>query len=401
MTITSLRPLFPNVFLPSLLFEVGIGAVIPMVVVQAGALGANLAVAGFLTALLPIGKILADVPAGALAARLGDRRTMLLASAVAVVAALVAALASNVTMFALGVLILGMTDAVYQLARQSYLTGVVHPLRRARAMSTLGGVHRIGLFCGPFVAAAVAPWLGGAGGFWIAVVASLAAALVVASTRDLPGEAETRASATTSVWQVLKDHKDVYSTLGIAVIGIGAVRGARQSALPLWTEHLGYDAAATAMIFGISGAIDMAMFYPAGKVMDSKGRLWVAIPSMAIMGVSMLALPFTSSFVAVSIVAIVAGFGNGIGSGILMTLAADAAPATGRSHFLGIWRLFADAGNSGGPLVVAGGAAAGSLAAGLAAIGGVSVLCVAALGKWVPQWSAHANARTRKEAGIL
>lgn len=203
-----------------------------------------------------------------------------------------------------------------------------------------------------------------------------------------------------STWRVLKANRQIYATLGVAVIGIGAVRGARQGALPLWTEHLGYDAATTALIFGISGAIDMAMFYPAGKVMDSRGRLWVAIPSMIIMGIAMLVLPLTTTFGTVTAVAMLLGFGNGIGSGILMTLAADAAPVEGRSQFLAIWRLFSDAGNSGGPLIVAAGASLGSLAAGIAAIGALSVLSVAALGRWVPRWSVHANARTRREAGL-
>lgn len=96
MTVTSLRTLFPSVFLPSLIFEVGIGAMLAMVVVRATELGASLATAGLLTALLPVGKILADVPAGIIAARLGDRRAMILASAIAVGAGVLAGFAGRV-----------------------------------------------------------------------------------------------------------------------------------------------------------------------------------------------------------------------------------------------------------------------------------------------------------------
>ncbi|HLS00718.1 MAG TPA: MFS transporter, partial [Beutenbergiaceae bacterium] len=157
----------------------------------------------------------------------------------------------------------------------------------------------------------------------------------------------------------------------------------------------------TAIVFGISGVVDMALFYPAGKVMDIRGRLWVAIPSMAIMGAGMIALIGATTFTTVSVVAVVLGFGNGIGSGILMTLAADAAPADARSQFMGIWRVFADVGNSGGPLLVAGGAGLGSLGLGVGAIGVISLATVAALWAWVPRWSVHANATTRKQAGLL
>ncbi|MEK8227717.1 hypothetical protein NKG05_18850 [Oerskovia sp. M15] len=38
------------------------------------------------------------------------------------------------------------------------------------------------------------------------------------------------------------------------------------------------------MIFGLSGAVDMLLFYPAGKIMDRMGRLWVAVPCMVVLG---------------------------------------------------------------------------------------------------------------------
>ena len=58
--------------------------------------------------------------------------------------------------------------------------------------------------------------------------------------------------------------------------------------VPLWADHLGLDAATTSLIYGLAGGIDMLVFYPAGKVMDRKGRTWVAVPSMLIMGAGLL-----------------------------------------------------------------------------------------------------------------
>ena len=58
------------------------------------------------------------------------------------------------------------------------------------------------------------------------------------------------------------------------------------------------------------------------------------------------------------------GFGNGMGSGIVMTLGSDFAPASGRAAFLGVWRFLGDVGTAGGPLVV--GAVAGALSLGAA-----------------------------------
>ena len=66
-----------------------------------------------------------------------------------------------------------------------------------------------------------------------------------------------------------------------------------------------------------------------------------------------------------------------------MTLGADAAPADGRSQFLGAWRLCGDIGNTGGPLLVGAVAAVAPLAVASVTVG---VLCLAGAG-WVGHWT--------------
>ncbi|MFM9786025.1 hypothetical protein, partial [Streptomyces scabiei] len=56
---------------------------------------------------------------------------------------------------------------------------------------------------------------------------------------------------------------------------------------------IGLDAQTIALVVGISGAIDFAMFYASGQVMDRFGRLWAALPAMILMGAGFLALAFT------------------------------------------------------------------------------------------------------------
>ena len=72
---------------------------------------------------------------------------------------------------------------MFSLARQAYLTEAIPFRWRARALSTLGGTLRIGLFIGPFVAAViVSRWnIGAAYGF--AAVMSLAARAQVRTMR--------------------------------------------------------------------------------------------------------------------------------------------------------------------------------------------------------------------------
>jgi MFS family permease len=106
------------------------------------------------------------------------------------------------------------------------------------------------------------------------------------------------------------------------------------------------------------------------------------------------ALPLTHGVLSLTLVAMALGFGNGIGSGILMTLGAEVAPPAARSQFLGIWRLCADSGNAGGPLVVSAVAALGSLAAGIVTMGAVGLAAAVALIHWVPRYSPWAHPGT-------
>ena len=69
--------------------------------------------------------------------------------------------------------------------------------------------------------------------------------------------------------------------------------------------------------------------------------------------------------------AMLVGLGNGLGSGLMMTLGADLAPPGATGEFLGVWRLIGDVGAVAGPLMV------GLVAAAVGLAGGAWVLSLA------------------------
>lgn len=401
-----MRSVVIGVMLPALLFSIAVGIALPIIPTSATRLGADLATAGFVAALLPIGKILADVPSGALASRIGDQSAMVLAALLGLLAFAGAATAQALWALQVSVLLLGVATAVFHLARHAYLTEIAPVDKRARVLSTLGGMHRLGYFIGPFVGALVIVSTSLRPAYWLATGCAVATLVVLLAARPRAGERRPRATATApapptpSLLRIVGQHRRLLTTLGVATLLVGAMRGARQTVLPLWGEYLGLDPEVISLIFGLSGAFDVLLFYPAGKVMDSIGRLWIAVPSMLIMGVALAFLPLTDSAVTMSVVAGLLGLGNGLGSGIIMTVGADVAPPDGRSSFLGVWRLFQDTGDAAGPLIIAAGAALGSLAAGIWVAASIGLLSSAALARWVPRFSVHANRTTRHRAGI-
>jgi MFS family permease len=283
------------------------------------------------------------------------------------------------------VLLIGAASSVYNLARQSYLTEMVPPLMRARALSTLGGTMRIGVFIGPFLGAVAAKLWGLSGPYLVSIAAILAATGFVYRVPDLElSEQHRHAAAQVTTRGVVKKHWRLFATLGTGILLLSAIRQTRQVVIPLWASHIGLSPATTSLIFGIAGAIDAITFYPAGKVMDVRGRRWVAVPSVVVMGIAFVLMPLTHGPATLALVAMVMGFGNGIGSGIVMTLGADTSPAIGRPTFLGIWRELADAGSGIGPLILSLATAVAGLAAGILLSGGVGFAAAVALWVWIP-----------------
>lgn len=380
-----LRDIWLAAYGPSVVSSVGHGAVMPVLALRARDLGADVGTAAVVVAMLGIGMLVTSLPAGALVARIGERRALVGAGLLDAVAMTLAATSSSVVALAGAVLLSGMAWTVFLIARQGFLIDAVPVRWRARAMSLLGGSFRIGVLVGPLLGAALITQWGIPGVFWLAAALALASAALGGIVPDLGGEVRARARAEghPSVLSVVRTHRRTLATLGVAVVILGASRSLRASLLPLWADHVGLSASVTSLIFAFAAALDVAFMWPGGWLMDVRGRMVVAVPVVASMGLGCLLLPLTSTAAGVTAVMALIAVGNGLGSGIVMTLGADTAPVAGRAQYLGAWRLCGDVGNSGGPLLVSAVAAVAPLATACVVVGG---LVLAGTG-WVGVWT--------------
>lgn len=383
----SLRRIALPAYGPSLLFGLGEGAVLPAIALGARELGATVPQAALAVMLIGLGSLLCNIPASLITLHRGERWALVAAALWCALAMALCAATAHLGLFALGCFMIGMAQAVFSLARQSYLTEAVPVAYRARALSTLGGVMRIGMFIGPFIAAAAIHRFGLAGAWSVGVAALLAAALLSARLPELHAGAQAAGvpAAAPTLRSTLRDHRRVLLTLGVGVMLVSAVRATRQAVIPLWADHLALEASVASLIFGLANGIDMLLFYPAGKLMDQKGRLWVVLPCTLIMGMALLLLPLSAGTTGLLLAAALLGFGNGIGSGMVMTLGADHSPRLGRAHFLGVWRLMSDIGGSCGPALLSLLTATLSLGAGIALTSLLAFAAAAQLAWWIPR----------------
>jgi MFS family permease len=407
----SWRSIVLPAYLPTFLFSFGEGAIIPVIPVVATERGASIALAGLIAAMLMVGELLGDLPAGWLVARIGERNAMIGASLLAVIGILIALVSPSVTALGIGVFLLGLATAVFGLARHAFLTSYVPGRVRARALSTLAGVFRGGWAVGPFVAAALIAWTGSSETvFWVLVAACFAVVVVLivlpdpervfgaarlaraASVADevrTTGQAEADA-ASHGVFRAIVTHRAVLLRIGSGVGLLSAIRASRTVILPLWAVSIGMAPETAALVIGISATIDFALFYVSGQVMDRFGRLWSAIPGLIGLGTGHLVLAFThdvpDNAAWFTAVAVLFGVANGLSSGVILTLGADLAPKADPAPFLGAFRTMADAGQAAAPLALAAITSAVSIMVATAAMGVLGFVGAAVLWRYVPRY---------------
>ena len=355
-----IRRLFLTLYIPELLYTIGWGLILPVLPRLATGLSGSVAGAAGIVALMSVGTLIMDIPAGILATRWPQRTLALTVLGTLAIAGLLAAFGGSVLLLGAAALLMGAGRGTWMVTRMAVARETVPIEQRGRALATLGGVNRIGSFAvGPAVGGAVAGVLG----LWapFVVLSSLmilAGAAVLRWTPRRPPPAPLRTGWYHPV-AIVRDHWQVLLRAGPAVAALNLIRAARQLFIPLWGESIGLSVAEVGLAMGASGIADMLLFYPTGMVMDRLGRRWAAASSIAVMSLSLGLMPLAGSFLSLLLIGVLAGAGNGLGSGFLMTMGTDLAPRRGAGEFIGLWRLIGDVGTTAGPAVI--GAVAGIL----------------------------------------
>jgi MFS family permease len=382
-----LRSLLFSVYLPTICFSIGQGAVIPAIPLFARELGSSVAAAAFIVALKGIGQLIGDMPAGIAVTKWGDKGAMVAGTALIGTVAVGASLSPTPVVLGALVLVMGIGWAFWQIARLAYISEAAPLELRGRALSMTGGMNRIGNFIGPAIGGFLGEYVGLEAAFILQAVMGLAAAaMMFIVVRESQGtESLSVHGLRGRVVDTVVDNRAIFLRAGPPVIALGILRQARQVFLPLWGEQIGLGAGQIGLITSASFFVDATIFYPVGIVMDTWGRKWVAVPCLLTMAVGLAVLPLTGDFASFLVVGMLTGLGNGFGAGINMTLGADFSPDVGRGEFLGVWRLISDVGQAGGPVMISVLTGVASLAAASVVSGGFGLVGAALMLAFVPE----------------
>lgn len=390
----AIRPLWMQVYLPNLIIATGQGAMLPILVYAARSLHASPAVATGIVAVNGFGTMLFDLPAGRIVARFGEWRSGWIATALLIVGLVGCLLAPSVLLLAVSVFVQAAGWAVWSLVRLTHLSRVAPMRFRGRALSLFGGVIRTGNVLGPFLFVAAATHDDTRVAFLIYLVSVIVGSALLIAARDRTDSAGAAArSERIRPLQVIRENARGFATSGVGSLGISLLRGSRAAIIPLWAAHIGLDSSSAATIYAFSSVVELAFFYPAGIVSDRWGRRAVVLPCILLLSAGHLLIPFSHAYSSLFAVALVIGFGNAMGSGIVMTLGADLTPEVGRASFLAVWRFVSDGGTAAGPFVDSAVIGLGSIVLAGPVVGVLGLMSAVVVAIWLEE-PRHLAART-------
>ncbi len=339
------RPLLGPVILPSAVMAFIMGMAQPVLPLYLQSNGASFAMTGLVLSARTLGALLITLPGGVLFSSMSLRTLMAAGFGGASLALLGIYLFDNNWMILAGWLLAGMSFALYEMARYQFIALFVARRVRGRAIVLLGGTFRMGGVLGPIFGG----WLAHTYSFqvpflWMVALALPTAALLMFShghTRDVvvPRSQAPARAYWTDLRQTLAAERRIFLTAGSGLVLMQMLRQARPVLIPLFGSNvIGLDVAEIGFVLTLGSMVDVAMFVPAGLVMDKIGRKMAIVPSLVGQALGLLLLPWTGGLWSLAAVTALVGFSNGLSSGTMLTLGADLAPEGHSVPFLALWR---------------------------------------------------------------
>ena len=349
-----------DVYLPSLFVFASRSLVVPLIPLYAMELGANKAMASLITGVTIVSQLLIDLPVGFLVGKIGEKLSMKLSIIAFFFAMLLSGFIRNLWVLSITLFVSGFAISLWLVSIMSYIRLYSRTGTRGRFLSGLGGIMRLGRIISPAVAGYIAERFGYFYLFFISSTLFLIALVSLTflskgygkGVNSVEKERKEKTFNLRVVREVVIESRGVLFTTGLTMMILGLIRNAYQIAIPILGKSVGLSISAIGGIMGLVSAGGLIAVVPAGFVMDKLGRKWSLGICMTTISLGLGFMVLFKSVEGFVILAVLMGLGNGMGSGINMTMGSDVAKGRNVGAFLGLWRFISDSGRVGAPLVI-------------------------------------------------
>ena len=287
----------------------------------------------------------------------GRKPFMLLGVSLLVGAAMLALAAPAIPVLALVRLLQGVAFSAFFVANFSYVVDLVPPARRGWALGIYGVSGMVSTAIAPLIGEWTIRWLGFRALCALGLVFALAAlALVIRlrepPRRDLPPGPGWEWTVAGAVLDLAQRHMVVALFFGLGTGTIFAF-------LPTFAENLGVRT--LALFYTAYAGAAMAVRIVGGRLIDTRGRRAVIVPSMFVQAAAMALLaglafghaawPRMPALPIITLAGLLSGGAHGFLYPALAALVTDLAPAARRAAIFGVFSAMLLVGQTGGAMV--------------------------------------------------
>lgn len=327
--------------------------VVPVLPLYLTQLGYSAAAVGVLAGLFSVTMAVTELQAGALAAAIGRRGTLLAGYVANFFCLTLVAAAQARPLVAVSLAAAGAARGVIVPPLHATVADSAGPEARARAFGAFWLWSAFAGLTGPAAGGFVAAHSGYRVPFMLAGVSSLAALLIVGVMARESGARPARPEASsgptaTGLSAVLSDPAVV--RLGIAILLVYSLAGIWTTFLPLYAAHRGVPVQTIGAIFALQGGMYALMQFPTGRLITvERGRWMVPAGAAGLTGV-LLAVPFLRTAAPLLAAGVVYGAAIGMMPVTFATLVTWRVPPAGFTAAMAVYNAAIDFGLFAGPL---------------------------------------------------
>ena len=341
------------VYLAVFIDLLGFGIILPALPFYAVQFGASGLLVGVLLSSYSATQFVGAALLGRLSDRIGRRPVLLLSLLGSSVSLVISGLAGSLAVLILGRALAGLFGGSIA-AAQAYIADVTHPTERAKYMGLLGAAIGLGFVFGPAIGAAFSGYGFGVAAFAAAGLAALnfVFALVALPESRLPGaESAERARLNfASLASALASPRIgrllVASFLAmfgmVSMEAVAALAGQNRFGLGVRDLGIGFFLIGVVTVIVQGGLV--------GRLVARHGERAVGIVGAALLGISLVLLPFVPTIGIALVVALFLSAGNGLVNPTLAALLSRAAAADQQGGVLGLGQSISAFARMVGPL---------------------------------------------------
>ncbi len=352
-------PVIRTVVIVQFVYMLGLGVVFPYLTLYARSFDVSFAVAGILGSAFGLSRLCADLVAGPIVDKRGERPVALFGMGLLSVCALLTGIAPNYPMAVVFWSLGGIGSAVTFAAQYSYILKSVPKQYMARTLGVFYGAFNSGVIAGGIIGGIAADRFGLRMPFFIySGVLAIAYVMYVRLVPDRPGKVTPPPLNTEEVLLEREGSLFRRSTSGIRGLFklpgffmavalnfcyLWMIAAILDTLLPLFAdERLHLSEGTLGLVFAVAVAAEFTILYPAGSWSDRFGRKPVLIPGLIGLIIVSVAIGWATGLASLLVVIAVHGVASGLAGVPPAAVLSDVVPQEKSGTGVGVFRFAGD-----------------------------------------------------------